>query len=80
MKFPSLIIVKDSMLQRYNIFLAQRAKLGKMKKEKILYPRLLRVSTTRHAWEREDRKTPAGIKKNMFILSFCLKNTKPGVD
>ena len=26
------------MLQRYNIFLAQRAKLGKMKKEKILHP------------------------------------------
>ena len=26
------------MPQRYNIFLAQRAKLGKMKKEKILHP------------------------------------------
>ena len=52
-----MTIVKDSMLQRYNIFLAQRAKLGKMKKEKFLSPQSLRVSMTWHAWEREDRMT-----------------------
>lgn len=52
-----MTIVKDSMLQRYNIFLAQRAKLEKMGKEKILSPQSLRVSTTWHAWKREDRMT-----------------------
>ena len=59
------------MLQRYNIFLAQRAKLGKMKKEKILHPSVATGFNDMARLGKRGQKDTRGIKKK-YVPSVIL--------
>ena len=64
------------MLQRYNIFLAQRAKLGKMKKEKILHPSVATGFNDMARLGKRGQKDTRGIKKKYVHSVILSKKTR----
>lgn len=64
------------MPQRYNIFLAQRAKLGKMKKEKILHPSVATDFDDMTRLGKRGQKDRMGRMTDVYFIVFhCVSFT-----